>query len=363
MAILVAGTEASAYRSIGHLKSAGSVATFTRTTNATHISTNFSRHGMQPSGSLSQGKLIMQFPAQTDFWFHACISHQSVATTTLTPPIQFIDSATGQVVFQYDPDTGSGDYNDGATDWDWEYWDGAAFQELTRFGGNTAAHSFRPTSNVLHSIDVHFIVANDGLVNFYVDGVRRGGFSGDTLNTGFTQVDTLLIQNPGSLGSSTSLTVTEVIVATEDTRGMRLFTSYPTANGTNTAWTGTFSNADKDNPQLNDTDFIYSGTANQVETYAMADLSAVADNLVPKAVVTCVRAHVGPAGPQNLQHVIRSGTTDYPSSNVTYTNGTALADAVPIGPTMVVWTTDPDTAAAWTTSGVNAIEVGVKSIT
>jgi hypothetical protein len=363
VAIIVAGTEASIYRTAGHLKDAGSVSEISRTATATRISTNYSRHGMAGAGANNQGKICCQFPAQTDFWVHFVVCYETVSNTGTTPWFFLIDSTTKQICMQWDPDSGTGDYNNGEADWDWEYWDGAAFQELTRRGGDPNAHSWRHSVALMFVVDLHYKIDNSGTIDVYMDGVLRGTFAGDTLVTGVTGVDTILWQNPSTLGSATAAWVTELIVATEDTRGMRVATLSPAGNsGTNTAWTGAYTNWDKDSPTLNDTDACYSGTANQVETSTMSDLSAVADNLQPIAVVTAVRARVAASGPQNLQHCIRQNSVNYFSSNVTYLDGDALADAQPFGPTVVVWDTDPDTSAAWTVAGVNSIEVGVKSI-
>lgn len=147
----------------------------------------------------------------------------------------------------------------------------------------------------------------------------------------------------------------EMVIADEDCRGMRVATIYPTAAGTTGAWTGAYT--DVDETQVNDSDFISSDTADQVSTYTMSDLAAALDAYDVVAFVGATRSLVGVTGPANLQIAVRTGGTDYYSSNLSGMTTSFLNGHNNI------WATNPDTASAWTISEIEGLELGVKSIT
>lgn len=344
----------------------------TRSVSTNFIDTNFSRHVQVQQNAYGNnateygtGVTQYEFPSQSGaFWFHAVISPAVVSSTSKGPAIVFWDSTTGKQVLKFRMDTTplyTAPYNDGVAEWRLEYWDGAAWQTGTANGHNALLTGLKLAINTLVSLDVKIDCSTDTVL-LYIDGVRRYTISADFTVGGVSSIDRVTVMNPGTLSASTFLAVSETIVATYDTRGLRVFTHAPTANGTNTSWTGAYTNADKDSPTVQDTDGIYSGTNGQIESYACTDLSANADNLSPWSVVTAARAHVGDAGPQNLQHFILSNSVSTASASVTYTDGTALSNSEPPGPTQVEWTTDPG-GGSWTVARINAMEIGVKAIT
>lgn len=142
----------------------------------------------------------------------------------------------------------------------------------------------------------------------------------------------------------------QVIVADEPTIGWKLATFVPTGNGANTAWTGGF--GDVDEIIYNDGDFISSGTANDVETFTLTGPSLGTTQVKAVAVTTRVRRSA--SGPQNLQHALRVGGTNY--------FGATKALDVGFTPEITLWATDPATGIAWVPGDVPAIEAGVRSI-
>jgi hypothetical protein len=309
----------------------------------TDVDTNFTQHGTAFALGAS-GRI--DFTAQTSGWAHMVVMLPTLSANCTQPICEFIDSGTGQVVFQLDMDGVSG--TQGQTNL--KYWNGAALTEIL-------TTDYGLFAGILYTFDFHWVIDNSvGMFEWYIDGVLIAQLSGDTLHTGFTQIDRLNLRYMSTSGTGTgnAITFSEVIVATDDTRAMRVHAADPTGNGGQTAWTGD-STAVDDNG-VDDTDFIESGVANDVETVAVRDLSAVADNLTPKAVVVSARALRDATGPQNMELVIRQAATDYLSGNVT---GLTTAFA----PFYYVWATDPNTAAAWTVSGINSMEVGVKAKT
>lgn len=225
------------------------------------------------------------------------------------------------------------------------YWNGSTYTLI----------STGPTLNkFLYSIDVRIkLHATEGAIAWYINGTLQGGVSGDTLFGVDTTIDSFIL-GPSAGGSSAAASYfSQVIASTSSTIGAKLKTLEPTADGANTAWVGTF--ADIDETLLNDTDFISSAVADQVETFTAGDVTVPSDYLIG-GVCVGARGQRGASGPQNLQIAIRSNSTDYMSDSVA---GLGAGYA----PYFNVWHNDPDTSASWTESGVNAIEVGVKSIT
>lgn len=99
-----------------------------------------------------------------------------------------------------------------------------------------------------------------------------------------------------------------------------------------------------------DTDYVSSNTLNAKDLYAMEDCAAGAD-IRAVQVVTAMRKAT--EGPGKMKHVIRSNSVDYDSAEFSL-GGTAYSF------NRTIWETDPATAAAWTESGWNAAQVGVK---
>jgi len=127
----------------------------------------------------------------------------------------------------------------------------------------------------------------------------------------------------------------------------------PNGAGNSTDWTpsagSNYQCVDEDIVN-DDTDYVSSSTLNAKDLYAMEDCAAGAD-IRAVQVVTAMRK--GTEGPGKIKHVIRSNSTDYDSAEIGL-GGTAYSF------NRTIWETDPATAAAWTESGWNAAQVGVK---
>lgn len=137
---------------------------------------------------------------------------------------------------------------------------------------------------------------------------------------------------------------------------IEVVTLLPTGNGTSSDMLGSDANS-TDNYLLVDnnaaippatTEYVGSGTEGDTDTYAMGDVTGTPDIL---GVQTSLYAEMTDTGPKSIRPVIRSGTTDYPGTTIPLLNSAyKLVDEV--------WENDPDTATAWTYTGVNAMEVG-----
>jgi len=130
-------------------------------------------------------------------------------------------------------------------------------------------------------------------------------------------------------------------------------------NTTNFSVTGAASNftAVSDNPVDDDTSYISSSTVSNKDTYTYDDVSLITSNV--KGLVIHTLGKKDGAGDRVIKPVIRSGTTDYDQAEIYLPYGETDEYAFDSQPIDV----DPDTAIAWTVSGVNSAEFGVKLTT
>lgn len=127
--------------------------------------------------------------------------------------------------------------------------------------------------------------------------------------------------------------------------------SSATAAGTNSGWTGAYT--DINEAIGSDATVLSAASAGLKSTFAMGDVT-VPVGFVIKDVFVWSRGKNDGASPANIKTVVRSGGTDYSSSDMTGV-GTSF------GPLLNRRNVDPATSTAWTQSGWNAVEVGVES--
>lgn len=142
----------------------------------------------------------------------------------------------------------------------------------------------------------------------------------------------------------------------------RIHTTLPnadntTATGTNKTWTpstGTNHSAlvDETNPN-DDTDYISSATAGEIDTFQFPDISPTGTIAGVQAVL-CDRKD--DAGARTLCAEYRSG------AGTNYDGGTSITPGSAYLMHRQIWETDPATSAAWTAANINAGEFGVKCV-
>lgn len=126
---------------------------------------------------------------------------------------------------------------------------------------------------------------------------------------------------------------------------------FPNADGTYSQFTpstGTSHYQLVDETAPNSTDYNESNTAGNRDSYGMQDLAAVTGTIY--AVQTHVASLKGDAGYRGLKSLVKSGTTVQTGPTVSLATSLAYDNQM--------FTTDPNTGAAWTESAVNAMEVG-----
>lgn len=281
---------------------------------------------------------------QTNFWVHMEVVPGTLGGSTIAPYFVLVDSSTGTVAFQFDCDGSAATHN-------LEYWTGAAFTAITPNDTLVAA--------TLYRLDFWIKIDNvNGELRYYRDGVLRQTFSGDTLYSGFSVIDTLVLfcpNNETGTNATTSTKYSQVIVSTQDTRGMRLATLNATALGTTSAWTGV--NADiSDTVVVNENTFLSSIANGNVSTHTATDLTTVAGGYQPIAVVVAARARKDSTGPQNLHLGVRTNAAD------NFPDAVTGLEAGLRGFRRVMHA-NPVTGLSWTKTEINAIEVGVKAVT
>lgn len=336
MAILFAGTEDES---------------FILTTAAQHFARSEEDHDFVTSGhglalsstALNTTPVLSQ---QTEIWVSVMVAHVVSNSSNTQPFLQLYDSVNAKVFLQLDMDANS--------TVSMEYWNGAAYIEQP--GLFPVDTSF--AENAIHRYTLHAKLHDTtGVFECYIDDVLAYKLSGDTLLGGYANFDQVILgaANSGT-GTGAGTTFSELIVSTTPTWGQRVFSHLVTGAGTNTAWTNGATEVD-DVAVANDADSITDDVNGDVETYANTNLATEPNRMIPSCVITAFRGQNSGAGSaNNIQHTIRSGGTDYFSSSVTGLSTT-------LAPYQNIWTTDPNTAAAWTNSNIDAMEVGVKAVT
>lgn len=202
------------------------------------------------------------------------------------------------------------------------------------------------TDGALQKFDLSVSFGSSGSLTLYVDGTQVATYTGDlTAGSSSTALGAFALFAVGKYRSYLS----EIIVASGDTRTMSLVTHAPTAAGTTNQWIGTY--ADIDETQANGSDVIFTSNAAQIASFDVNSLPQGA--FAVRAVkVTAAGTH-GESGPTQVQLGLR----------VDGTNTFAPAQALDTGWTRVntIFETNPVTGAPFTMDEVNAMEIAVQS--
>lgn len=127
-----------------------------------------------------------------------------------------------------------------------------------------------------------------------------------------------------------------------------------TGAGNYSQWSGTA--ADVNEISLNNSNYNRSDTAGQLQSYDMTTLTLPASYTIGGLFYAFIARNDGANAPLNVQGLLRTGGTDYVTSNLTPINPA-------FGPLQARWDVNPNTGLAWTEANINAMELGFKSIT
>lgn len=300
----------------------------TESTTAAQRDTVYSRSAVSVNGitAYAEGTYIS---SATTAWFHAELY---IGANSNNGPLLVFYNSAGTAVFRLNVPN----FNV----MQMQYWNGSAWTDIG------ASYTF-PTSTRF-AIDIKIVCGSSGSASLYVTGTQVS-----TATATMTSVTNIAKVRLYSNSSFTAVSYSQCVAADESTVGWKLATLAPSANGANTAWTNDFAAVDEP-ATMDDTDFITSSVAGDVETFVATD-APTGTGLGVKALVVTARAKIGATGPQNLQMAVRSGGANYFTGNVP---GLAAGFNGVLG----VFNTDPATSATWTPANLNSAEIGVKSI-
>jgi hypothetical protein len=230
----------------------------------------------------------------------------------------------------------------------------------TGTGTNLGTSTFTLASGVSYYIECKVkIHASAGTVDIWVNGtnwlsltgqntkaqtnadITKLGIGSCTLSSGTCSYDDFY-----AMLGSTSAPLGDVRVIPLD----------PTSDdGTEADWlksTGSDGYALIDEDQANTSDYIYSSTASDYSLFGYSNLPFTPANIYAVAVDTFLAK--SDAGTATGRNKMKSGSTTVDGATIspstTYLNYTD------------VWMVDPDTSAAWSVSGVNALQAGVERL-
>lgn len=230
-------------------------------------------------------------------------------------------------------------------------------------GGTAIGSGGTMTPNAWHVLEwrVQITSTTVGVTEVWLDGNRVINVSGD--NTGTTTANVQTLQIGVISTTTTNVYVAVDDVAINDVAGTinngrigdgRIVLLVPNGAGSNTGLTrgGTDSGANWSQveeipPSM--ADYVFSATVAARDTYALADLPV--PPLSISAVEVVALAQNNDAGAGSLGLTVKSGATT--------NEGTAQVLATTAAYIRHLYETDPNTAAAWTGSAVNALEAGV----
>jgi len=175
-------------------------------------------------------------------------------------------------------------------------------------------------------------------------------YSGDVTTNSATNLSYIRVGSPNQAGAFADFCWSEVMVSDTDLRSWNLQTLAPVANGnTHNFDTGTPAASNVNETTLSDATLDGSTTAGQIDQYTIPAIASGTYTIV--AVGVSARMQKGSSGPSKADLGVRSGGTDYWSSDQALT--------LAWDQYMNWWTTDPNTSATWAALPTN---IGLKSV-
>lgn len=221
-------------------------------------------------------------------------------------------------------------------------------------GSAAIAHGTQTVSGYMwHHLQVRVKISDTaGVVQVRINDNIDVDFSGNTQDGSETNI-ARVYWSGGGLASVDMLD--SVVIDNSEWPGVTVIQALrPSGAGATTQWTpSTGSNYDcVDELPYTDTDYVTVNSNDQIDTYALANLTGFVGTV--KCVQVQARAvREGAATPQNLAFVVRTSSTNYASAD-------KVLDTA-INSRYAIWTENPNISGAWTESTVNGLEIGIKS--
>jgi len=199
--------------------------------------------------------------------------------------------------------------------------------------------------------------ASAGAVAIYFNGSQVASTTG--VNTGSASIDTLAFaitgDNPNGSRYLDDMFCTNTAVSLGD---CKVETIRPTADTATKQWTrstgsNNFANVDDTGGVNDDSDYNSSSTVGQKDLFDMADLGTTPSSIY--AVQAVLVSRKDDATTRELRTNMKNGSTT--------TNGTTRGQATTYSNFVDLYTVNPDTAAAFTPSDVNSLQLGYEVVT
>lgn len=217
-----------------------------------------------------------------------------------------------------------------------QYWNGSAFVDYGSI--------FPVSTGVLYRIDMKIVCGASGTIDIWKAGTLATSASSG-MNAAMDNIAAVQFTAYASTRWS------QMFGLNFDTRDLRLIEPAINANGTHTDGSGTYT--DINETPLDESTAILLPAVNDMKTFTKAAITIPSGYIIDSAWVNA-RERVTGGTVTDADHVFRSGGTDYPSSG--------RAPAAAYEPRMYYSATDPATGVAWTQSGYNNAEVGIKAV-
>jgi len=216
----------------------------------------------------------------------------------------------------------------------------------------TGTRTYTTTSiGAANKIDIFVDYKVAGRFKVYMNGALMVDYEGDVTGGYSTTLSRFRLRNPASTVSGNRASYSEVIASSRDTRLLNLVSLYPTGNGANSEWTGSYTAVNK--TTTDEATYISSDTPDQVSSFATKDLPVGTSHKVQAVKVIGRAAQVGEGGPSHIQ------------LGMAVSGSTAFGAEVPVdgsyANTTEIWTENPVTGQPFTQDDVNALELAVKS--
>lgn len=212
--------------------------------------------------------------------------------------------------------------------------------------------------NAQAKFDMHVKFGTGGFVRMYRNGVRFFSHSA-TLTSQTNTASSVRIGGPRA--NATDVRTSELIVADTNTISMRLHVLRINAAGTTSQWDNAYTEIDDAAGAIDNNDYIHTAVVNDIMTFAMenpAPGTAVTTGRSISGLATTFAAFLPPdATPGDLRSVVRVAGTNYESADLNMPRHGGMH------PLTHIWTTNPNTTIAWTTSDIDSAEIGVKAVT
>ncbi len=213
------------------------------------------------------------------------------------------------------------------------------------------------TTGVWYTFEAEIVISDTvGRVTIYIDGAQVLNLtSQDTRNGATSTVDVLDLGNAGTTNYGSTdfddLYVTDS--ATKLTDAVRIETLYPTSDGATlnlVPSTGTDHYAVVDETLASASDYLSGTTVGDLDLLGLGNLATTPSGIEEVNIVGYLAKTDATA--RSMALGVKSGSTTSDGANFAL-NSTGLRHDRPLA-------TDPDTSAAWTASGVNALQLQPK---